>query len=145
MMKIKIKTPIKGKMEDVYKRFDEKLFRFLTPSEKQMRVLHFGGSKKGDLIKLEFVWPVKGFWTCEITEVYESPMECYFTDEGALLPFGLKKWKHVHRVVKAGENCIIVDDITFTTGNLLLDLIYYPVFFLGFYPRKILYRKFFRS
>ena len=142
-MRFKITTPINKNYKEVFSQFDEKLFRFLTPDEKQMKLIKFGGSTVGDEIHIKFLKPVKGEWVSEITEVEQNEKECYFVDEGRKLPFGMRKWKHRHIVEKDGEGCKIVDDISFSFGFFLIDFFAFPGLYLAFAPRKKLYKKFF--
>ena len=60
----------------------------------------------------------------------------FFIDEGLKLPSFFKFWKHHHRIVKNTTGCVIIDDITFKSANLLLD---YLLFFQGCYL-QFLYR-----
>lgn len=124
--------------------FDRDLFEALKPKGATMEIVKFTGSKKGDLVHIRFVRPFKAEWISKITEHGSDGKEAYFVDEGEVLPFPLKKWKHVHRVEKLDEeNSIIVDDITFSSNNKLLDLFLYPMMYIGFKPRNKVYKKYF--
>lgn len=142
-MRFKIVTPILKDYKEVFAQFDEQLFRFLTPDEKQMKLVKFGGSTVNDEIHIQFLKPMKGEWISVITEVEENDKECFFVDEGKKLPFGLKKWKHRHIVKKEGNGCVIVDDIYFSFGFWLIDFFAFPGLYLAFAPRKKLYKKYF--
>lgn len=140
-MHILLKSRVIGSYLDVSKSFDRSLFEFLLPPG--AKVLQFDGSKKGDIVHLRFSFPFKTDWVSEIIEDSISNGECYFIDKGTNLPFGLRHWIHKHRIVKDGNHSIIVDDIEFSTGNRILDLIYYPILYLSFLPRKFQYPKYF--
>lgn len=137
-----IRTPIEKDYKEVYYAFDRNLFEYLTP-DSGMEIIHFGGSRTGDEIKLKFTKPMKGEWVSKITDHFEYDHQCGFIDEGVKLPFGLKYWKHRHLIEKEGDGCVIVDDITFSYGYKILDLITLPGLFLSFYPRKGQYKKYF--
>jgi len=67
-----------------------------------------------------------------------------FVDVGSTLPWPLTIWTHRHIVQKVDEyNSIIIDDITFTASNFILTVLIYPAIFMGFYPRKKIYREYF--
>ena len=140
-MHILLKSRVSRDFRDVYNGFDRNLFEFLLPPG--AKVQQFDGSKKGDIVHLTFSFPLKAEWVSEIIEDTVSDSECYFIDKGTKLPFGITSWTHKHSVKKVDNQSIIIDDIEFSTGNKLLDLIYYPALFISFLPRKRLYQKYF--
>ena len=125
----------------VNNRFDADLFRYLLPPGAQL--IEFGGSKKGDVVHLKL--PLAGEWVSEITETGVSEDKCYFIDEGRKLPFPLKKWKHKHVLHRAGQSTIIEDNMTFSTGNIITDLLFYPVLLVAFVPRVWQYKSYFNA
>lgn len=125
-------------------RFDRDLFEALAPRQPKMEIVEFTGSKKGDRVHIRFLQPLKVDWVSVITEDEINNAEAYFIDEGVQLPFPLSFWKHKHIVRKITEDTsFIIDDITFRGPNRLLSLLMYPAIFLGFYPRKRIYRRYF--
>ena len=142
-MRILLRSRVRGFYLDVSKSFDRNLFEFLLPPG--AKVKQFDGSKKGDIVHLTFSFPFKADWVSEIIEDSISNSECYFIDKGTNLPFGLRNWIHKHRIVKDGNQSIIVDEIEFSTGNRFFDLTYYPGLYLSFLPRKWQYRKYFQK
>ena len=109
-----------------------------------MEIVEFTGSRKGDTVHIRFLSPVKVEWVSRITEDAENKTEAYFVDEGVQLPFPLSFWKHKHIVRKITEDTsCIIDDITFKGPNGLVTLLLYPAIFLGFYPRKKIYKAYF--
>lgn len=75
-----------------------------------------------------------------------QPIVIYTTDEGVKLPYPLTYWKHRHIVRKVTEDTsCIIDDITFKGPNALFTLLLYPAIYLGFYPRKKIYRAIFNA
>jgi|TARA_B110000503_G_scaffold140458_1_gene231382 ligand-binding SRPBCC domain-containing protein len=140
-MKIILKSEVIGDLTTVYDRFDDKLFRYLLPPGATL--IEFGGSTKGDIVHLKL--PLAGEWISEITENGMSPDMRYFIDEGRKLPFPLKKWKHKHILLAAGKKTIIEDNMTFSSGNIIIDLFIYPVLLLSFLPRIWQYKQYFRS
>ncbi len=139
MMNITLRSKVKADLATVSGRFDEDLFKYLLPPG--ARLIAFGGSTKGDLVHLEL--PLAGEWISEITENGESEGEWYFIDEGRKLPFPIKKWRHKHVLRSAGDETVIEDDMTFSTGSIIGDVIAYPLLFLSFLPRVWQYRRYF--
>lgn len=125
--------------------FDRKLFEALKPKHGKMEIVKFTGSKKGDLVHLKFLSPLKMEWISEITEDGENEKEAYFIDEGTKLPFPLTFWRHRHVVQKITENsAYIIDDMTFKGVNFLFTLFLYPALYIAFYPRKKIYKSYFK-
>lgn len=144
IMNLKIKTKVAGNYQAVMARFDRALFEALAPRQGEMKIVEFTGSKKGDKVHIRFLKPLKAEWISVITEDATTETEAYFIDEGVQLPFPLSYWRHKHIVRKITEDtCCIIDDITFRGPNALVDLLLYPAIFLGFYPRKKIYRQYF--
>lgn len=143
-MNVKISTAVQGHYRDVIARFDLQLFEALAPKQGKIEIVEFTGSQRGDRVHIRFLSPIKADWVSLITEHGATDTEAYFVDEGAQLPYPLKYWRHRHIVRKLTEttSCII-DDITFKGPNRLFTLLLYPAIWLGFYPRKRVYRAYF--
>ena len=143
-MKILVETPVEMGFLDVKKGFDESLFKQLSPPFPSVKVVRFDGCKKGDTVALELNFLFfKQKWTSLITEDQTSDLEFAFVDEGTVLPFFLKKWKHRHRVISTGIGSIIRDEISYEGPFSLLTWALYPVLLLQFSFRKPIYRKVF--
>jgi ligand-binding SRPBCC domain-containing protein len=139
MLNITLRSKVNEELRSVYNRFDDKLFRYLLPPGAQL--IAFGGSKKGDIVHLKL--PLAGEWISEITEDGASDDTCYFIDEGRKLPFPLKKWRHQHILHRSGSSTIIEDNMSFSTGSLLVDLLFYPILLVSFLPRAWQYKGYF--
>ncbi len=143
-MNIQLEARVKGNYRDIMAQFDRKLFEALAPKQGKMEIVEFTGSEEGDRVHIRFLSPIKADWISLITEDAVSDTEAYFVDEGVQLPFPLSFWRHKHIVRKITEDTsCIIDDITFRGPNALLTLLLYPAIYLGFYPRKRIYRKYF--
>ncbi len=143
-MRILLKTKVKGNYKSVMERFDRGLFEALIPKQGKTEIVEFTGSRKGDRVHLRFISPFKADWTSDITEDHIDDQQAYFVDEGVIMPFGLKTWKHRHIAERIDDNsCYIVDDINYEGKTPLLSLFLYPVFYLGFLPRKGIYQYYF--
>lgn len=143
-MKIHLVTSIAKDYKEVYSSFNKELFEFLSPVFPRIKVIRFDGSKKGDTIELKLGFPLYKNWISKITISEENEYLCFFIDEGRILPPGIIYWKHKHIVKKTGNNtCEIIDDIEFKSWNKFFSMLFYPLLFISFYPRKKLYKKFF--
>ena len=140
-MKITLKSKVIGDLKFVLNHFDEGLFKYLLPPGANL--IKFGGSKAGDIVHLKL--PLAGEWVSEITEHHSDSDHYYFIDEGRKLPFPLKQWRHKHVLRRHGEYTIIEDHMSFSTGYILSDLLFYPVLFVSFSPRFWQYKKYFKK
>ncbi len=137
-------------MQTVVAGFDRSLFERLAPPFPKVRVLRFDGSRPGDSVEVELDFLFfKFLWKSKITENETQGTTTYFVDEGVAphLPFGLKKWRHVHRFRALPDGgTSIEDDMEFTSGLYLGDLFLRFGFWLqiGLW-RKPIYRNFFRK
>jgi len=145
-MNIQLKTKVDGNYRDIIKKFDRHLFEALKPKYGKMQIVKFTGSQKGDLVHLQFLSPIKMEWVSEITEDGENEKEAYFIDEGVKLPFPLSYWRHKHIVQKiTADTSYIIDDMTFKGANFLITLFLFPVLYIAFYPRKSIYKSYFKK
>jgi len=145
-MKIRIATQVDASLEKVKEGFTEDLFISLNPPFPPVKLLQFDGCKTGDQVALELNFILfKQLWVSDITDDGQSEKEWFFLDEGTKLPFFLKSWKHWHVVEKNESGAKIVDDITFSTGTLLTDVLFYPALLGQFLYRKPIYRRIFKS
>lgn len=141
-MTINISTPVNQDAIVVWNGFDQELFLKLSPPFPKVRLLQFDGSSKGDRVGLELNFLLfKQKWISDITENEENDNEIYFVDQGRTLPFFLSKWKHIHRILKKPKGSVILDEIYFSTGFLLTDLLFFPMLYLQFLYRKPIYKK----
>ena len=143
MINFTIKTPINRDYKMIFKHFDKSLFLFLAPSN--LKLLRFDGSKQNDIIHIAFSFP-KGEWISEITYDEETNEHILFIDEGKKLPFGLVKWTHKHYIKNIGTNkSMIIDEISYSAQNLLIQYLLFLPLYLPLYYRKKLYRTYFHS
>jgi ligand-binding SRPBCC domain-containing protein len=143
-MKLVLKTKVQGYYTDVMEAFDRQLFEALAPPIGKLEIVEFTGSKKGDIVHLRFLSPLKAEWISDITDHGQDEKSTYFIDVGRVLPPGLKFWKHRHIVEKIDDKTsFIIDDISYKGLNSVLSWLMYPILFLSFYPRKRIYRKYF--
>lgn len=145
-MKIRLTTEVNGNYKAVMAGFDRNLFEALEPKFGKMEVKEFTGSKKGDIVRLQFLSPIKADWVSDIVDHGSDSGHAYFIDEGRILPFPIAYWRHIHIVEKISESrSLIIDDITFKGKNFLFSLFLYPLLYLAFYPRGKVYREYFKK
>ena len=145
-MRIKIETSVEASLKEIKKGFTKNLFLSLNPAFPPVKLKQFDGCKAGDKVVLELNFLLfKQKWISDIIEDYESELQWYFVDIGRELPFFLKSWKHVHEVRSIEIGSTVVDDISFSTGYILTDLLMYPLLYVQFVFRKPIYKKRFKS
>ena len=143
-MNLQLQTTVQGNYRDLIDRFDRELFEALAPRQGEMEIVEFTGSRKGDRVHLRFLKPIRAEWVSVITEDCINDREAYFVDEGVQLPWPLAYWQHRHVVRKiTNDTSCIIDDIAFRGATPLLTALLYPAIYLGFYPRKKIYRTYF--
>ena len=145
-MRITIKTRVEQEYRKVFQAFDFNLFMKLKPPLVGLDVIRFDGSLPGNIVHVVVnILGLKQEWISEITERNENIDECYFVDEGTLLPRPLEYWKHRHIIKKSIDSSIIIDDICYKSGNVLVDFLLFPAFFMQFFLRKHVYKSYFRN
>lgn len=145
-MKIVLKSTVKQAFDTVAEHFDEELFTFLLPPPFVAQLVKYEGSAPGSIVHIRFNFPWRSSWISKITSSRRNDEEFSFVDIGTKLPFGLKTWKHHHIVKKVDEtSTAIIDEMEFSTGLGIFDLLAYPVLYLSFYPRKKQYKKYFEE
>lgn len=141
-MTIRLQSTVKGNMKEVFDSFDESLFRYLLPPGAQL--IRFDGSRPGNIVQLQF--PLGIEWISEITSEEIQATHCYFIDIGVKLPTPLRDWKHTHHVVlESQDTSRIIDEMQFSSGYKLADLLLYPLLYLAFLPRVYQYKKYFST
>lgn len=145
MPNIYVETNIKQSAETVFNRFGDGLFEQLVPWFAKPE--RNDGVEVGDLVSVGFRIPFMKTWHSKITDRGEDASSFWFTDEGISgMPFGIKQWKHVHRVKKVSLNeCIIAEEIFFETGHSALNSLCLIIFTQAMKGRKKKYQDFFEK
>jgi ligand-binding SRPBCC domain-containing protein len=144
-MKLSISTTVNQSWAQVTEGFTEKLFLSLNPPFPPVKLLRFDGCHKGDVVALELNFLLfKQNWDSLITSDETGTGHFQFVDEGAKLPFFLRRWVHRHRIEQSGEGTTILDAIEFSTGTWLTDVLFWPVLYGQFAYRIPIYKRFFR-
>ncbi len=146
-MKIRFETKVQKRLSAVKAAFDQELFLALKPPGMQLKLIRFDGCKPGDEVHLKMgAFGLLQDWVSHITSSIEDEKQWQFVDEGQVIPWPLKHWKHVHRVESIGDSeALIIDDIEFTAPNSALTALLFPSLWLSFSVRPSRYRKFFKE
>jgi len=136
-MRIKISTQVNQSPKQVLAGFDLDLFNALKPPLMPLKVLRFDGCETGDEVHLDVGFGMK--WFAKIVDHGEEDGSYFFVDEGFVLPFPLKSWRHRHGIAKSESGSMVIDDIEFTSGFVLLDVLLYPFLYTQFFWRKHIY------
>ena len=142
---LKTKTKATSK-EAVMAKFTSELFILLAPPFPKIKLLRFDGSEKGNEIHIEmdFIF-YKKLWISLITEHGSTSNELYFIDEGTTVPAPIKYWKHLHVVRAINSGIEIEDNLTYTSGNKVVDLLLFPFVYGLILYRNPIYKKIFSS
>lgn len=148
MPRLQLTTEVEQDYQTVFQGFTEDLFKKLKPPGVSMKLLQFGGCRKGDVVELEMkiLGLIKQTWKSTVIDFEENESEIYFVDagEGKDLPFFLKKWKHHHRIINNGQGgTTIIDDFEYR-APFGLNLLLRPILWMQFAYRKPIYRKVFK-
>ncbi len=145
-MHLKISTKVEQDFETVFNKFDVNLFKRLRPKFAGFEVNRFDGCEKGDQVHVvldTLGW--KQEWKALITEKTVTNNEIYFIDEGLQLPKPLKTWRHRHVISKFIDSSIIIDNIAYSTSNVFLDILLFPLFYFQFFMRRSVYKSYFEK
>ena len=136
---------VPGTVGSVFKRFNEDLFKRLTPAFPPAKLLRYDGNSPGDLVVIRLgIWPLYQRWVSEITEHVEGVDASYFIDVGRKLPFPLTSWRHKHIIRKGGGGEVeIVEDIQFAAKTAFMTRIMRPIIRAQFEARGPKYLAFF--
>lgn len=145
-MRIKIQTEVKSNWKKVVEGFNVSLFKKLNPPFPPVRVLRFDGCRKGDnvILELNFLF-FKQNWEALIIHHEQKNQGYSFVDIAEKLPFFLKSWKHIHGIDAHNSGTLITDDISYTTGFILSDILMYPLLLGQFLYRKPIYKRVFNN
>jgi len=140
--KILIQTSVDADFQTVVSNFNRNLFEALKPPLMPLKLLRYDGQETGDQVHLDLGFGQR--WISLISDHGQTESEWFFVDEGQVLPKPLRHWKHIHKIIKQTESkTLIIDDISFSSGSSLLDLLLYPFLYFQFALRKPAYKKYF--
>lgn len=144
-MRIDIATHVDAPYDEVVAGFDRDLFLALNPPFPFVTLERFDGCETGDHVHLRIDFVLfRQRWQSVITDHGEDASRSYFVDEGQVLPFFLKRWRHFHGIERVENGAVIRDRIDFESPSHGLDLLLYPTLLGQFLYRKPIYRRVFR-
>lgn len=146
-MKIFFETAVPQPWQKIRDMFDRDLFTYLKPPGVDVEILRFDGCKKDDEIHLDIhLMGRRQRWVSLVTEALSTENGWHFVDEGKVVPWPVRTWRHVHRVEKVDEqNSKIIDDITYQCEPEWIAPLVAPVMWLSFAIRPHRYQAFFRK
>ncbi len=146
MIRITLKTSVNCPFEIVRDGFDQKLLETLNPPGISLKIEQFDGIYAGAKMRMrvESLF-TSTLWTGSILQVCSKNRFWCFVDEGAILPMGLKSWKHIHAVVRKNNQTLIYDRVYFSGKNRFFTMFWFPAILLMLGIRKPRYRKYFEK
>lgn len=143
MKLIEISTEVKNSIQNIKNGFNKSLFKKLTPPGVKVDLLRFDGCSQGDEVHLSIsnLLMKEAKWISLISEEVQTSEMWKFVDVGKVLPWPLKTWEHHHIVKMVNDKVYIVDQIQYSCGNSILEVLFYLPLYLQFYYRKPIYRK----
>lgn len=144
-MKLLLKTKVNASLERVKSKFNQQLFEYMTPPWTKTEIERFDGCKSGDEIHvMVYQGKVKSKWVSLITKTTDTNEEWSFVDEGAVLPWPMSKWYHLHKVEKISENEVCIeDDIFYECSPAFMTKAIYPIVWATFAIRPKRYKEYF--
>lgn len=145
-MRLKLKTVVKRDFDTVVRGFNRNLFEYLVPGWGLPVFKRYDGQQHGDMVHIVFRFPWIIDWMVVVKEAGMTDKTYWFTHRGLKIPLGLVFWQHVHRVVAMGKQKTgIIDNIEFQSKWAILNPLNYLVLLFIFFPRKILYRRYYHK
>lgn len=145
-MRLKIVTQVMGDYKKVFSGFDHSLLLKLSPPGFRVQLLKADPPEMAGgriALKVTILGLIHQDWENEFSQYEIGESECHFVDEGRKMPFPIKRWRHDHRVQRDGDHARIVDDVTYSSGLLVVDWLLYPVMWMQFAYRRPIYRRHF--
>lgn len=144
MPNFQITCRVSASLPYVWSKFDQSLLAKLAPPFPIARIIQFDGCQVNDKVCIELDFLLyKTRWNSEITAYQVDATSYVFVDEGTRVPFGIKTWRHVHRIESISEQeSAVIDKIQFQTNYKLLDWLLFPLIWGMIAYRLPLYKKY---
>ncbi len=144
MPNFQITCRVSASLHYVWSQFDQNLLAKLAPPFPIARIIQFDGCQVNDKVCIELDFLLyKTRWNSEITAYQADATSYVFVDEGTRVPFGIKIWRHEHRIESISENeSAVIDKIQFQTNYKLLDWLLFPLIWGMIAYRLPLYKKY---
>jgi len=144
MPNFQLSCPVNASLPYVWSKFDQNLLAKLAPPFPIARIIQFDGCQVNDLVCIELDFLLyKTRWKSVITAFEADSTSYEFVDEGTSVPFGIKQWRHEHRMESISESeSMVIDKIHFETNYKLLDWLLFPLIWGMIAYRYPLYKKY---
>ncbi|MFN8393472.1 MAG: hypothetical protein U0176_02220 [Bacteroidia bacterium] len=145
-MRFLIKTAVKGEPRKVFAGFDHNLLLKLSPPGMRIDLIHADPAEKPDgyiHLKVTMLGIIRQEWKNRFSNYEINDDRCHFVDQGDMMPFPIKLWRHDHRVERLEGTTHIIDDVQYGTNFFLLDWLLFPVLWFQFRYRRPIYRRHF--
>jgi ligand-binding SRPBCC domain-containing protein len=141
---LQFQTTVSLPIDQVKKRFNEDLFRFLAPWFPKVTIQQYDGQEPGNLVwvRLNFLL-FEWSWKSLIREKKETSSMLEFIDVGLEIPPFLSEWTHTHRLESNGNQTIITDHIQWKPGRFWPEILVHFLLWGQFRSRPALYRSWF--
>ena len=138
--------PVSLNASVVFDHLNERLFNELQPPSWLAEVKRNDGVAVGNEIWVQLHFPISGLWKTKIIERKETA-PFFFIDESTVqLPFGMRYWKHIHRVVPIdNQSCKIEEDVQWESSNPLIGFVLNLGFWFMMRRRRKTYQKYFEK
>jgi ligand-binding SRPBCC domain-containing protein len=144
MPNFQITCRVSASLPYVWSKFDQNLLAKLAPPFPIAQIIQFDGCQVNDKVCIELDFLLyKTRWNSEITAYQVDATSYVFVDEGTRVPFGIKTWRHEHRIESISEQeSAVIDKIKFQTNHKLLDWLLFPLIWGMIAYRLPLYKKY---
>ncbi|MEY4954560.1 MAG: hypothetical protein RI981_645 [Bacteroidota bacterium] len=144
MPNFQITSQVSATLPYVWSKFDQKLLAKLSPPFPIARIIQFDGCHVNDKVCIELDFLLyRTRWYSVISSFKADASSYVFVDEGTSVPFGIKTWRHEHRIESISPNeCAIIDKIQFQTNYKLLDWLLFPLIWGMIIYRIPFYKKY---
>lgn len=144
MLSFTLTSPVQAPLSHIKEHFTSDLLINLSPPFPQVSLERFDGCRKADQVILKINLLITQLtWSSIITDEVLADDEWFFVDEGVTMPFGLRFWRHKHRVKEVNPlHSLIIDEISFDTGMTFLNYLLFPFLWGMIFYRKPLYKKY---
>jgi len=105
-----------------------------------VKVIKWDGTFNGATAHMRFWFFGWRDFKVKHSENLENDESFSFKDIGVVLPFGLSKWEHTHKVIYSNNSLKIIDDISFSRPGKLILILIFPILIFPIFIRRILYR-----
>lgn len=140
MKRVFVHTPISMSKEIVQESFDYDLLQYVLPWF--LKVELYEGKDLEDKTKINCLY-FDVFCISQVIFTWDNKQSTGVEQEGIYTSL-FTKWCHITNIVRNKEDsCTIIDDVSFSSGNIFLDYLYYIPIKLLFWHRSIKYKQFF--